>query len=60
MTAVNGINGDSSAHHSSTKYGKTATPLDIAIVGAGIGGLTAAVGLKRNGHNVAVGLKYMP
>ena len=29
-------------------------PLNIAIVGAGIGGLTAAIGLRRNGHNVSV------
>ncbi|KAJ7735667.1 hypothetical protein B0H14DRAFT_2639116 [Mycena olivaceomarginata] len=27
-------------------------PLNISIVGAGIGGLTAAVALRRNGHNV--------
>lgn len=31
------------------------SPLNIAIVGAGIGGLTAAIGLRRNGHNVTVG-----
>lgn len=31
-------------------------PLNIAIVGAGIGGLTAAIGLRQNGHNVAVSL----
>jgi hypothetical protein len=29
-------------------------PLNIAIVGAGIGGLAAATGLRRNGHNVSV------
>lgn len=28
--------------------------LDIAIVGAGIGGLAAAIGLRRVGHNVSV------
>lgn len=28
--------------------------LDIAIVGAGIGGLAAAIGLRRAGHNVSV------
>jgi ribulose 1,5-bisphosphate synthetase/thiazole synthase len=32
-------------------------PLNIAIVGAGIGGLTAAIGLRQNGHNVAVSLE---
>lgn len=42
-------------------YGKMATSnegnptsLRIAIVGAGIGGLTAAVGLRRQGHHVDV------
>lgn len=29
-------------------------PLKVAIVGAGIGGLTAAVALRRNGHEVHV------
>ena len=29
-------------------------PLNIAIVGAGIGGLSAAIGLRKNGHNVSV------
>jgi 2-polyprenyl-6-methoxyphenol hydroxylase-like FAD-dependent oxidoreductase len=29
-------------------------PLNISIVGAGIGGLTAAIALRRNGHNVQV------
>lgn len=30
-------------------------PLDIAIIGAGIAGLTAAVSLRRSGHRVQVG-----
>ncbi len=30
--------------------------LDIAIIGAGIGGLSAAIGLRKNGHNVSVSL----
>jgi NADPH-dependent 2,4-dienoyl-CoA reductase/sulfur reductase-like enzyme len=30
--------------------------LDIAIVGAGIAGLGAAIALCRNGHNVEVGI----
>lgn len=29
-------------------------PLKITIVGAGIGGLMAAIGLRRNGHDVSV------
>jgi pyruvate/2-oxoglutarate dehydrogenase complex dihydrolipoamide dehydrogenase (E3) component len=29
-------------------------PLKIVIVGAGIGGLAAAIGLRRAGHNVSV------
>lgn len=35
----------------------TAEPraLNIAIIGAGIGGLTAAIGLRKNGHKVSVG-----
>jgi hypothetical protein len=34
--------------------GTNTAPLNIVIVGAGIGGLTAAIGLRRNGHNVSV------
>ncbi|KAJ7821179.1 hypothetical protein B0H14DRAFT_3734148 [Mycena olivaceomarginata] len=30
------------------------SPLNISIVGAGIGGLTAAIALRRNGHNVQI------
>jgi 2-polyprenyl-6-methoxyphenol hydroxylase-like FAD-dependent oxidoreductase len=29
-------------------------PLQIAIIGAGIAGLSAAIGLNRAGHNVVV------
>jgi NADPH-dependent 2,4-dienoyl-CoA reductase/sulfur reductase-like enzyme len=31
-------------------------PLNVAIVGAGLGGLTAAIALRRNGHLVRVSL----
>jgi len=34
------------------------TPLKIAIVGAGIGGLSAAIGLRKNGHEVQVRTPY--
>ena len=34
-------------------------PLNIAIVGAGIGGLSAAIGLRRQGHDVSVSLRLL-
>ena len=49
---VNGVNGD----HKEEVNGGAPRPLNIAIVGAGIGGLTAAIGLRRNGHNVSVSI----
>lgn len=33
---------------------ETLKPLNVAIVGAGIGGLTTAIALRRQGHNVTV------
>lgn len=60
--ALNGIhemNGVAMHDHASTTPGKAAIPLNIVIIGAGIGGLTAAVRLRRNGHSVAVGLNQL-
>lgn len=59
----NGIDGDGAHDTLSTpsKVGPTSplvddhpTPLKIIVVGAGIGGLSAALGLRRNGHQVDV------
>ena len=49
---MNGVNG----HSEEQVNGSDSKPLNIAIVGAGIGGLTAAIGLRRNGHNVSVSI----
>lgn len=37
---------------------RTDTPLDIAIIGAGLGGLSAAVALRRQGHRITVYERY--
>ncbi|KAJ7624662.1 FAD/NAD(P)-binding domain-containing protein [Roridomyces roridus] len=39
---------------SPTSNNSSSQPLTISIVGAGIGGLTAAVALRRNGHTVQI------
>lgn len=50
-TIVNGVDG--------VQASKTAAPLNIVIVGAGIGGLAAAIGLRKNGHNVSVSRNFI-
>lgn len=37
---------------------RTDSPLQVAIIGAGLGGLAAAVSLRRQGHQVTVYERY--
>jgi salicylate hydroxylase len=49
------INGADTDNESSSVHGRPATvPLHIIVVGAGLGGLSAAVALARRGHSVTV------
>lgn len=36
----------------------SADPLNVAVIGAGLGGLAAALSLRRQGHNVTVYERY--
>ncbi|KAL4889915.1 hypothetical protein BDV59DRAFT_210032 [Aspergillus ambiguus] len=44
----------SSSPHAGTHAGTVHHPLKVLIVGAGIGGLTAGIALRRQGHNVEI------
>ena len=46
--------GELSNHNSTETAEDTARPLKVIIIGAGIAGLTAAIGIRRAGHEVEV------
>ena len=52
--ARNSTTSVSSLPEESTPYDGSTQPLKIIIIGAGIAGLSAAVGLRRAGHDVEV------
>ena len=51
---VNGANGTNGSHHHADTGD---APLNAIIVGAGIGGLTAAIYLRQQGHRVTVSFR---
>lgn len=38
--------------------GSTSHPLNVAVIGAGLGGLAAALALRRQGHSVVIYERY--
>jgi succinate dehydrogenase/fumarate reductase flavoprotein subunit len=50
MTTLNGTNGMTGGHNGAPPN----TALKVLVVGAGIGGLTAAIALRKEGHDVQV------